>query len=119
MVGCMPSPLRMIASTLRTKRNLTPKAVIKRLSDDSNRLALVEDTLASWFQVTTQGSFGLFVFFNPEVVQKHLMPLSLFGTEFSGAAAAAMFNEDLDETEDNLGVLLQYSMVRMLTSSSF
>jgi len=99
LLGCMPSPLRVVGSTLRTKKNVTVKSLIKRLSDSEARLALVQPALASWIDLTTQE------------VQDHLLPLTLFRCEFSGATAADVLAQDFDQTEDQLGLLLQQSML--------
>eukprot|EP01127_Copromyxa_protea_P021356 TRINITY_DN7316_c0_g1_i2.p1 TRINITY_DN7316_c0_g1~~TRINITY_DN7316_c0_g1_i2.p1 ORF type:complete len:1039 (-),score=228.48 TRINITY_DN7316_c0_g1_i2:28-2688(-) len=99
LCGCMPLPLKMIASTIKKQPNLTPKSMIRRLGREQARIALVERQLLAVLEES------------PEEIKEHLMAVSLFPHSFDGAAAASLFSEDYDEAEDSLGLLLEDCLI--------
>ena len=46
-------------------------------------------------------------------VRHNLFALSLFPGSFDGASAAALFGCGYEEAQDNLGILLEYSLLVM------
>lgn len=84
----MPLPIRMVASTLRTKKNITPKAMITRLKNDTNRLALVKNAFQITLEMMTQDEL------------MHLLPLSFFPSTFMCIEAAAVYHQTYEETEE-------------------
>jgi tetratricopeptide (TPR) repeat protein len=99
LCGYLPFALRLAASALAERANLTPADQVRRLSEAKTRLTLVEASLTLSYELLT-----------PEQ-QKLWRSLSAFPDTFDAAAAAAVWELDADATQDALGDLLKYSLL--------
>lgn len=99
LCGYLPFALRLAASALAERANLTPADQVRRLSEAKTRLSLVEASLTLSYELLT-----------PEQ-QKLWRALAVFPDTFDAAAAAAVWQLDADATQDALGDLLKYSLL--------
>lgn len=99
LCGYLPLALRLAASALAERLNLTPADYVRRLSDAKTRLSLVEASLTLSYELLT-----------PEQ-QKLWRTLAVFPDTFNAAAAAAVWELNADATQDALGDLLKYSLL--------
>src|SRR5205085_6406575 len=99
LCGQLPLALRLAASALAERENLTPADYVRRLSDAKTRLELVEASLTLSYDLLS-----------PEM-QRLWRALSVFPDTFDAAAAAAVWETDADASQDALGDLLKFSML--------
>lgn len=98
LCGRLPLALRLAASALAERRDLSPDAYVRRLSDEQQRLKLIDASLALSYDLLT-----------PEL-QTHWRALAVFPDTFDPPAAAAWELEP-GVAEDTLGELLKYSLL--------
>ncbi len=99
LCGYLPLALRLAASALAERANLTPADYIRRLSDAKTRLSLVEASLTLSYELLT-----------PEQ-QKLWRALAVFPDTFDATAAAAVWELEADPALDALGDLVNYSLL--------
>jgi tetratricopeptide (TPR) repeat protein len=99
LCGHLPLALRLAASALAERANLSPADYVRRLSDAKTRLSLVEASLTLSYELLS-----------PEL-QRLWRTLAVFPDTFNTAAAAAVWELDADATQDALGDLLKYSLL--------
>ncbi|HWS88149.1 MAG TPA: tetratricopeptide repeat protein [Pyrinomonadaceae bacterium] len=99
LCGYLPLALRLAASALAERANLTPADYVRRLSDVKTRLSLIEASLTLSYELL-----------NPEQ-QRLWRVLSVFPDTFDAAAAATVWELDADATQDALGDLLKFSLL--------
>ena len=99
LCGYLPLALRLAASALAERLNLSPADYVRRLSDAKTRLSLVEASLTLSYELLT-----------PEQ-QTLWRSLAVFPDTFDAAAAAAVWELNADATQDALGDLLRYSLL--------
>ncbi|MBV9925332.1 MAG: tetratricopeptide repeat protein [Acidobacteria bacterium] len=99
LCGYLPFALRLAASALAERANLTPADQLRRLSEAKTRLSYVEASLTLSYELLTPDQ------------QKLWRALSVFPDTFDAAAAAAVWQLDADATQDALGDLLKYSLL--------
>jgi tetratricopeptide (TPR) repeat protein len=97
--GHLPLALRLAASALAERANLSAADYLRRLSDARKRLELVE------------ASLGLSYDLLDPALQKFWCALAVFPDTFDTAAAAAVWGVNADAAQDTLGELLRYSLV--------
>jgi tetratricopeptide (TPR) repeat protein len=108
LAGYVPLALCVLGRTLRERPDLSPRDLIGRLSDESNRLKFtdVADKLAASYQLL------------PAELQKSFPVLSLFSDGFTVPAAAAALRMDNQTAQMALGVLYSWSLVEWSEVSS-
>jgi tetratricopeptide (TPR) repeat protein len=99
LCGHLPLALRLAASALAERENLSPADYVRRLSDAKTRLGLVE------------ASFSLSYNLLSPRMQRLWRALSVFPDTFDAAAAAAIWEIEADAAQDALGDILKYSML--------
>ena len=99
LCGYLPLALRLAASALAERPNLTPEDYVRRLSDAKRRLELVEASLALSYEIL-----------NPDL-QRLWRGLAVFPDTFDAAAAVAVWELDEDAAQDALGDLVKYSLL--------
>jgi tetratricopeptide (TPR) repeat protein len=99
LCGHLPLALRLAASALAERANLSPADYVRRLSDAKTRLSLVEASLTLSYELL-----------NPEQ-QRLWRALAVFPDTFNAAAAAAVWELNADAAQDALGDLLRYSLL--------
>lgn len=99
LCGHLPLALRLAASALAERANLSPADYVRRLSDAKTRLSLVEASLTLSYELLS-----------PEL-QSHWRALAVFPDTFNTAAAEAVWELGADATQDTLGDLLRYSLL--------
>jgi tetratricopeptide (TPR) repeat protein len=99
LCGHLPLALRLAASALAERDNLSPADYVRRLSDAKKRLELVDASLTL--------SYELLI---PEQ-QRLWRTLAVFPDTFAAAAAAAVWELNADAAQDALGELLRYSLL--------
>ncbi|HEY0173109.1 MAG TPA: tetratricopeptide repeat protein [Pyrinomonadaceae bacterium] len=99
LCGHLPLALRLAASALAERANLSPADYVRRLSGAKKRLELVEASLTLSYELLSPDQ------------QRLWRALSVFPDTFDTAAAAAVLELDADEAQDALGDLLRYSLL--------
>jgi len=99
LCGRLPLALRLAASALAERPDLSPADYARRLTDAKTRLSLVEASLALSYDLLT-----------PEL-QTLWRTLSVFPAPFDARAAAAVWNLEHDPAHDRLGDLYKYSLL--------
>jgi tetratricopeptide (TPR) repeat protein len=99
LCGRLPLALRLAASALAERPNLSAADYVRRLTVEQKRLELVEASLSLSYDLLT-----------PEL-QKLWRTLAVFPDTFDAAAAAAVWEKDVDAAQDTLGELIKYSLV--------
>ncbi|HYP52332.1 MAG TPA: tetratricopeptide repeat protein, partial [Pyrinomonadaceae bacterium] len=102
LCGRLPLALRLAASALAERPDLTPENYLQRLADTKQRLKLLTGVQAS---LTL--SYDLLT---PDL-QKLWRTLAVFPATFDAPAAAAVWQLDPDAAQDALGHLLKYSLL--------
>jgi tetratricopeptide (TPR) repeat protein len=102
LCGYLPLALRVTASTLAERIDLSPADYIRRLSDTRQRLNLMNDVEAS-----LQLSYDLLT---PEL-QKLWRALAVFPETFDRAAATAVWAMEADPAQDVLSELVKFSLL--------
>src|SRR5205085_530162 len=99
LCGHLPLALRLAASALAERENLSPADYVRRLTDAKKRLELVEASLTLSYDLLSAE------------MQRLWRALSVFPDTFDAAAAAAVWETDADAAQDALGDLLKFSML--------
>lgn len=99
LCGHLPLALRLAASTLAERVNLSPADYVRRLSDARTRLSLVEASLTLSYDLLS-----------PEL-QRLWRALAVFPDTFDATAAAAVWELEPDAAQDALGDLVRYSLL--------
>lgn len=99
LCGHLPLALRLAASALAERGNLSATDYVRRLTDERKRLELVNASLTLSYDLL-----------NSEL-QKLWSVLAVFPDTFDTAAAAAVWEAGLDAAQDTLGELIRYSLV--------
>jgi tetratricopeptide (TPR) repeat protein len=99
LCGRLPLALRLAASALAERANLSPADYVRRLSDAKTRLGLVEASLTLSYELLT-----------PEM-QRLWRALAVFPDTFDTAAAAFVWKVEADTAQDTLGDLLKSSLL--------
>jgi tetratricopeptide (TPR) repeat protein len=102
LCGYLPLALRLAASALSERRDLSPADYLRRLSDEQQRLKLLDKVVAS-----LSLSYDLLT---PDL-QKLWRALAVFPATFDAPAAAAVWEMEQDATQDALGELVKYSLL--------
>jgi tetratricopeptide (TPR) repeat protein len=99
LCGYLPLALRLAASALAERRNLSAADYVRRLTDAQRRLSLIEASLSLSYDLLT-----------PEL-QKLWRALAVFPDTFDGAAAAFIWKMEQEATQDALGELVNHSLL--------
>lgn len=99
LCGYLPLALRLAASALAERVNLSSADYVRRLSDAKTRLSLVEASLTLSYELLSLEQ------------QKLWRSLGVFPDTFDAAAAGAIWELDADAAQDALGDLLRYSLL--------
>jgi tetratricopeptide (TPR) repeat protein len=99
LCGYLPLALRLAASALAERINLSPTDYVRRLSDAKKRLELVAASLTLSYELLSPEQQSLW------------RSLAVFPDTFTAAAAAAVWELDADATQDALGDLVRYSLL--------
>ena len=102
LCGHLPLALRLAASALAERRDLSPKDYVRRLSDAPRRLKALGEV---------EPSLGLSYDLLGEDLQKLWRALAVFPAPFDARAAAAVWQLEQDAAQDKLGDLLKYSLL--------
>jgi tetratricopeptide (TPR) repeat protein len=102
LCGYLPLALRLAASALAERKDLSPPDYVRRLTDEQQRLKLLDKIEAS-----IRLSYELL---KPET-QKLWRTLAVFPDTFGPLAAAAVWEMEQDAAQDALGEMLNYSLV--------
>jgi tetratricopeptide (TPR) repeat protein len=102
LCGYLPLALEVAASTFHISVSLTPEAYVKRFSDTTKRMKILDE-------VTT--SLSLSYELLDEEMQKLWRVLSVFPTTFDAEAVAALWEMEVEEATDNVDRLISYSLV--------
>jgi tetratricopeptide (TPR) repeat protein len=102
LCGYLPVALRVAASAVAERRDLSPTDYVQRLADTRQRLKHLTAVEAS-FNVS-------FALLSPEL-QQWWCTLAVFPDTFDSKAAAAVWDLPLDHTHDTLSLLLTHSLV--------
>jgi tetratricopeptide (TPR) repeat protein len=99
LCGHLPLALRLAASALAERRNLSATDYVRRLTDAQRRLSLIEASLSLSYDLLT-----------PDL-QKLWRALAVFPDTFDGAAAAAVWEMEQEAAQDALGELVNHSLL--------
>jgi tetratricopeptide (TPR) repeat protein len=99
LCGYLPLALRLAASALAERRNLSAADYVRRLTDAQRRLDLIEASLSLSYDLLT-----------PEL-QKLWRALAVFPATFDDAAAAFVWEIEQDAAQDALGDLVNHSLL--------
>jgi tetratricopeptide (TPR) repeat protein len=99
LCGYLPLALRLAASALAERANLSSADYVRRLSDAKKRLELVDASLTLSYELLS-----------PEQ-QRLWRALAVFPDTFDATAAAAVWELDADASQDALGELFRYSLL--------
>ena len=102
LCGDLPLALRVAASALAERPNLTPADYVRRLADTKHRLSQLKEVDAA-----LKVSYEML----REDEQRWWRALSVFPQTFDEAAAAAVWEMALDAAQDALGELMKWSLV--------
>jgi tetratricopeptide (TPR) repeat protein len=102
LCGRLPLALRLAASAVAERRDLSPADYVRRLSDEQQRLKLLDKV-----EVSLSLSYDLLT---PDL-QKLWRALAVFPATFDAQAAAAVWNIEQDAAHDALGELVKYSLL--------
>jgi tetratricopeptide (TPR) repeat protein len=102
LCGYLPLALRLAASALAERKDLSPADYARRLADEQQRL-----TLLGKVEVSVSLSYELLT----PALQKLWRTLAVFPATFDAAAAAAVWELERDAAHDALGELVNYSLL--------
>jgi tetratricopeptide (TPR) repeat protein len=102
LCGYLPLALEVAASTFHISASLTPEQYVKRFSDATRRMKILDEVNAS-----LSLSYKLL----SDEMKKCWRMLSVFPTTFDAAAVAALWEMDVEEATDNIDRLISYSLV--------
>jgi tetratricopeptide (TPR) repeat protein len=95
----LPLALRLAASALSERHDVSPSDYARRLADEQTRFELVD------------ASVSLSVDLLSSPLRQMFLQLSVFPFDFDLAAAIALWGREADEVNDNIGHLLRYSLI--------
>ncbi len=101
LCGYLPLALRLAASALAERLNLSPKDYVERLRGEKERRELIEASLSLSYDVLTAEQ------------QRLWRQLSVFPESFDAAAAAAVWEMGVGASLDALGELVAYSLIEL------
>jgi len=101
LCGYLPLALRLTASALAERGDLTPADLIRRLADVQTRLKL------TGAEASLQLSYDLL----PSELQKLWCALAVFPDAFDRAAVAAVWELEADKAHEALSELVRYSLL--------
>ncbi len=99
LCGNLPLGLRLAASFLTTRANFKVAEYVRKLSDATERLKLIDASLSLSYELL-----------RPEL-QANWRALAVFPDSFDQRAAAAVWDLDEEQTQERLGDLLNFSLV--------
>ncbi|MEK6300042.1 MAG: tetratricopeptide repeat protein [Acidobacteriota bacterium] len=102
LCGCLPLALRVAASAIAERKNLSPADYVRRLSDEKQRLSHLKEVdvaLSVSCAMLGEERFALW------------RKLAVFPSTFDDGAAAVVWEMEADVAEDALGDLLAYSLL--------
>lgn len=102
LCGYLPLALEVAASTFHISTSLTPEQYVKRFSNETRRMEILDEVTAS-----LSLSYKLL----NEEFQKLWRVLSVFPTTFDAEAVAALWEIDVEEAIDNVDKLISYSLM--------
>jgi tetratricopeptide (TPR) repeat protein len=102
LCGHLPLALRLAASALAERADLSPADYARRLTDTQQRLKLLDEV-----ETSLSLSYDLL----SAELQQRWRTLAVFPATFDAAAAAAVWQMDSDAAQDTLGELIKYSML--------
>lgn len=100
LCGYLPLALRLAASALAERVNLSPKVYARRLADAKRRLALIDASFSLSYELLNDDRQMLWRI------------LAIFPGTFDAEAAATVWNTELDLAQEVLGELIAYSLVQ-------
>jgi tetratricopeptide (TPR) repeat protein len=106
LCGYLPQALRLAASAIAVRVNLTPRDYATQLADEKKRLEL----LAGDDESVTASITLSYNLLDAET-QKRWRRLAVFPDTFDAYAATTVWEMETDDAQDALGQLLQYSML--------
>ena len=109
LCGRLPLALRVAASAIAERRNLSPADYARRLRDARHRLSQLKEV-----DVVLNESCELL----DEESRRRWRMLAVFAKTFDESAAAAVWEMEEDAANDALGDLLTYSLIEYDTASS-
>jgi tetratricopeptide (TPR) repeat protein len=99
LCGHLPLALRLTASTLADRPDLSPARCAQRLATEQGRLGLIDGSLSLSFELL------------PESLSRSWTALAVFPVTFDTEAAAAVWEIDLEAAEEGLGELVKRSLI--------
>ena len=99
LCGNLPLGLRLAASFLATRANFKVAEYVRKLSDATERLKLIDASLSLSYELLR------------EELQANWRALAVFPDSFDQRAAAAVWDCDEEQTQERLGDLLNFSLV--------
>ena len=102
LCGHLPLALRLAASALAERADLSPSTYARRLTDTQQRLKLLDEV-----EVSLSLSYDLL----SAELQQRWRTLAVFPATFDAEAATAIWEMDADAAQDTLGELIKYSML--------
>lgn len=102
LCGRLPLALRIAASALAERKNLSPADYVRRLSDEKQRLSHLKEVdvaLSVSCEMIGEERFALW------------RKLAVFPSTFDDSAASAVWEMEADAAKDALGDLLAYSLI--------
>ncbi|HKV61632.1 MAG TPA: hypothetical protein VJO16_06950 [Candidatus Acidoferrum sp.] len=106
LCGFLPQALRLAASALANRNDLSLTDYVRQLGEQKNRLQLLRDGDQS-VEASIRMSYGLL----DQQIQRYWRILGVFPDKFDGAAAASVWEIETGAAQNILGVLLQCSML--------
>jgi tetratricopeptide (TPR) repeat protein len=109
LCGYLPLALRAVASALQEKKNISPEEYANRLKETGKHLVLeaIDPSLQKSVGAALQSSYELL---SDELRQKFRF-LAVFPDTFDQAAASAIWDIPPENAQDQLGELLEYSLI--------
>jgi tetratricopeptide (TPR) repeat protein len=99
LCGYLPLALRLAAGALHKLIMLTPEEYVERLSDETEKLGLIEASLSLSYDLLNGDA------------QKLWRMLAVFPNTFDTAAVTALWGLSVKETQNRLAELISYSLV--------
>lgn len=99
LCGYLPLALRLAASALAERRDLSPRDYAQRLQHAQTRVALVEASLRLSYDLLAPG------------LQAQWRGLAVFPASFARSAAAAVWEMEEEASHEALSTLLNYSLL--------
>jgi tetratricopeptide (TPR) repeat protein len=99
LCGHLPLALRLAATSMVKYRNLSPADYVRRLRDSQQRLQLIDASLSLSYELLN------------EALRERWRCLAVFPDTFTGEAATAVWEVEVDQALDTLGELMATSLV--------